>query len=248
MPLPFAVDSIDAIPETQRDLYKESNGKFVLDVDGYEDPTNLKSALAKERKAAADAAKQVKSWQDLGKTPDEILALIDTASKAEAEKLTKGGEWDKLKEQITSQHKGELGKKDVEITTLRKRLESEMVDKTATSAIANAKGSTALLLPHVRASVRVIEEGGDFSVRVVDVAGNPRVNSKGEFLSIADLVDEMRQSEVFGRAFEPSGTTGGGSHQSSGGGGGKKTMKQEAIDAMRPKDKAAFFASGGIAV
>jgi hypothetical protein len=221
MPMPFQVESIDAVPEAQRSLYKETNGKFVLDVDGYEDPTNLKSALQKEREAAKTATKQAQAWAALGKTPDEIQAL---------EQQTKE------REQLESKLKA----KDSAI-------ERHLVDAQATAAIAAAKGVPALLLPHVKASVRVVEDGGEYVVRVVDAAGNPRVDAKGEFLSIADLVGEMRQSEIFGRAFEPTGTTGSGA-QGGGSGGTGKVMKQSAIDAMKPAERAKFFASGGIAV
>ncbi|MBB1599488.1 hypothetical protein [Variovorax sp. UMC13] len=240
--IPMTVDAIDAIPEAQRGLYKESNGKFVLDVDGYEDPVGLKSALTKEREAAKNASKQVAAWAALGKTPEEIQALVEAAAQAEQDKLGKSGEWDKLKQQMADQHKAELGKKDERINVLTKSLERRLIDADATAAIAAAKGVPMLLLPHVRASVKVIEDGGDFKVQVVDAAGNPRVNGKGEFLSIADLVGEMRQSEVFGRAFEASGTTGGGA--SGGPGGGSKVIKQAAFDALSPKDRAARMKDG----
>jgi len=241
--LAFSVDAIDAIPEAQRSLYKESNGKFVLDLDGYEDPANLKSALQKERERANALDKQSKAWAGMGKSPEEIQALIEAQRKAEEDKALKGGEFEKLKQQIIDQHKGELGKKDERIQTLTKSLERRLIDADATAAIADAKGVPALLLPHVRAATRVVEDGGDFKVQVVDAAGNPRVNGGGEFLSISDLVSEMRQSDVFGRAFEPSGTAGGGA-QGGGSGSGSKTIKEAAFNALPPKQRAAKMAEG----
>lgn len=244
MPLPFTVDAIDTVPEAQRSLYKESNGKFVLDVDGYEDPVGLKSALNKEREAAKTAAKQVQAWSALGKTPEEIQALVEAQAQAERDKLTKGGEWEKLKAQMADQQKAELGKKDERISALTKSLERRLVDADATAAIAAAKGVPALLLPHVRAQVKVIEDGGgEFRAQVVDAQGNPRVNGKGEFLSIADLVSEMRQDEIFGRAFEATGTAGSGAH-GGGSGGNNKTIKEAAFNALRPADRAKAMAAG----
>lgn len=241
--LAMSVDALDAIPEAQRGLYKEANGKFVLDVDGYEDPTNLKSALQKERERANTLDKQAKAWAAMGKTPEEIQALVEAQRKADEDKAMKGGEFEKLKQQIIDQHKGELAKKDERIGSLTKSLERRLIDADATAAIAGAKGIPALLLPHVRASVKVVEDNGDFKVQVVDSQGNPRVNGKGEFLSIADLVDEMRQSDVFGRAFEPSGTAGGGA-QGGGSGGGAKVIKQAAFDALPAKQRAEKMSQG----
>lgn len=242
MPLPFSVEAIDAIPEAQRALYKESNGKFVLDVEGYEDPTGLKSALEKERKAARDASKQISAWQALGKTPEEIQQLLDAQRQSDEEKATKGGEWDKLKSQMLTQHQQELAKREEREAKLKLSLERRLIDADATEAIAEAKGVPALLLPHVRASVRVVEEDGEFTVQVVDAQGNPRVNGKGEPLTIKDLVSEMRQSEIFGRAFEPTGTSGGGA--GSGHANGNKTITQAQFDALPPKDRAKRMAEG----
>ena len=89
-------------------------------------------------------------------------------------------------------------------------LESYLVDAAATEAIAAAKGIPQLLLPHVKSAVKVIEEDGKYQVRVVGPDGSPRMNAKGEFLGIKDYVSEMRESEVFSRAFEGTGTTGSG--------------------------------------
>ena len=201
MALQFTVDKLDAIPEAQRVLYKQDGDKFRLDLDGYEDPTSLKSALDKERRAARDASRDVAAWKVLGKTPEEIQALVDAQAEAERDKLSKAGEWDKLRGQMTEQHQTELGKREEAAKTLRVQLERHLVDAAAATSIAAAEGSPELLLPHVKSKVKVIEENGEFVVRVVDAAGNPRVNAKGEFLSMKDLVDEMRQNPIYAPCF-----------------------------------------------
>ena len=96
MPLQLTVDTLDAVPENLRSLYSEADGKFRLAVDGLEDTAGLKSALQKEREAARTAEKQSKAWMALGKTPEEIAALIDAQRKAEEDRALKGGEFDKL--------------------------------------------------------------------------------------------------------------------------------------------------------
>ena len=244
MALALTVDTLETVPEPQRALYKEVNGKFTLDVEGYEDPTGLKSALEKERQAARNASAQVKSWQALGKTPEEIQALIASQEQAERDKLTKNGEWDKLRDQMLTQHRVELSKKDEAISSARQALDKHLVDATAVSAIAAAKGSSVLLLPHIRQSVRVVEENGEFAVRVVDRLGNPRVNGKGEFLSIDDLVSEMRQSDEYGRAFDATGTTGSGSQNGGPGTSGTKTIKVQQFEALTPKERARKMSEG----
>ncbi|MBP8310812.1 MAG: hypothetical protein KAY46_26280 [Burkholderiaceae bacterium] len=242
MSLKLTVDTLDDVPENLRSLYAEADGKFRLAVDGIEDTAGLKSALQKEREAARTAEKQAKAWMALGKTPEEIAALVDAQRKADEEKAVKGGEFDKLKAQMVEQSEREKTDLRNIIKSKDAAIERYLIDAQATAAISEMKGIPVLLLPHVKAAVKVVEDNGDFVTRVVDAQGNPRVNSKGEFLSIRDLVDEMRQNEVFGRAFEPTGATGSGAGGS--GGGSAKTMAESAFNALSPKDRAKRMAEG----
>lgn len=222
MALQFVVDSLDAVPETLRDMYQQDGDKFRLQVDGYEDPAGLKSALEKERKAAREAAKQAAAWSHLGKSPDEIAALVEAQRKADEDKLKGSGEWDKLKQQMQEQAQKEREKLESSLKSKDAAIERYLIDAQATAAISELKGVAALLLPHVKASVRVVDDSGEYAIRVVDAGGNPRVNANGEYLTIKDLVSEMRQSEVYGRAFEASGTSGGGATGNGSGVGHKK--------------------------
>lgn len=242
MALQLVVDDLETVPEPLRANYKEADGKYRLDLEGYEDPAGLKSALEKERKAAREASKQVTAWQSLGKTPEEIQTLLEAQRKADEASAEKNGEWDKLKAQMLEQHTRERETLEAKAKAKDAAIERHLIDAQATAAIAEAKGVPALLLPHVKASVRVVEEDGEYAVRVVDGKGNPRVNGKGDYLSIADLVGEMRQSDVFGRAFDADGRTGGGAGPSSAG--GAKVITQAAFDALPPKQRAAKMAEG----
>jgi hypothetical protein len=241
MTLKFNVDTLDSIPEAQRGLYtKTDDGKYRLDLEGYEDPVGLKTALTKERETARDAVKLAKAWKELGKTPEEIQELFEQKAQADREKLTKAGEWDKLKAQISEAHAAELAKRDERSGLLTKQLERHLVDAAATAALAAAGGSSELLLPHVKSRTKVIEENGEFVVRVVDASGNPRVDGKGDFLSIKDLVREMRESDVYAPAFKATGTSGGGAPNSGPVNGGNNLKGK--VDGTE-QERAAYFAS-----
>lgn len=111
MPLQLIVDSIDSVPEALRDQYVEANGKFRLNVEGYEDPAGLKSALQKERDAAKTYEKQVKAWGSLGKTPEEIQELLRKQQELEDKELIDKKEFDKLFEKRTERLKSDYDKK-----------------------------------------------------------------------------------------------------------------------------------------
>ena len=240
--LKLSVDSLDGLDDTVKPLYQQKDGKFVLDVEGIEDTSALKGALQKERKAAETASKMVKRWEQLGKSPDEIEELLAQQAKDDEDKAAKAGEWDKLRAQMNEKHQTELRQKDESLVVMRRRLEGELIDSRAVAAIASAKGIPDLLLPHVQRHVKVDE---NYNVVVVDAKGDPRVNGKGEPLTISDLVSEMKQSEIFGRAFEGSGQSGSGTQPGNGGGNPQlKNLKKS--DLADRKARAAFVDQFGV--
>ena len=91
--LKLTADEHKGLDEGIKGLYEEKDGFFVLSVDGIEDTSGLKSALEKERKARSDYEKAVKAYQGLGKSPEEITALMGELQKikesgmSEAEKI-----------------------------------------------------------------------------------------------------------------------------------------------------------------
>jgi hypothetical protein len=93
MPLPFIVDSLDAIKEEHRALYVEENGKFRLDLDGYEDPKGLKSALQSERDAAKDAKRKLQELQNQfeGIDPEIVKRVFAQLDQDEEAKLIAEG-------------------------------------------------------------------------------------------------------------------------------------------------------------
>src|SRR5690606_7438402 len=116
-----------------------------------------------------------------------------------------------------------------------------LIDAEATSALAEAKGSVDLLLPHIRNAARVVErEDGSFGVEIASKEGGPRVNGSGQNMTIKELVQEMRQSEVFGRAFDASGQSGTGKVPGATGGTGALKRSQ-----MTPDQKAEYLNKHG---
>lgn len=220
-------DTSAIVPDVYRSLYTNSDGKFILE-DGVRkklgDVTGLSSALDKERKNAKTAREMIAKWEALGETPEAIQTKLAELTEA----ATKGGQanFDKLKQDLEKGHLKALEVKDGEVGAMRKTVEKYLVENAAITAITDAKGVPELLLPHVQKNVKVIAEGDGYVVRVVDADGDPRGDGKGGFMTISHLVEEMKASTVFGRAFEATGGSGGGKPPGSGGkgaGGGRQT-------------------------
>jgi hypothetical protein len=248
MPVKQVFEKKEDAPEWLRSSLLEQDGKFVFEAELPTETAGLKSALDKERKAKADFEKALKGFE--GIDPAKAKELMEQAEKIEADKLKSKGDWETREKQLKEQLAADLSKRETHFQTelktredrigkLQSSLEKSLIEAQATAAIASAKGSPELLLPHVMRSVKVIEENGEFVARVLDAAGQPRIaNVKGDPFTIANLVEEMKANAVFGRAFEASGAGGSGAGQGGGSGGGAKTISgrdQEAINANLEK-------------
>lgn len=219
---PTRVDSLDAVPEPYRALYAEGEDGHGLDeaLARKLDVSGLTSALDKERKSGREAERALKEWQALGRSPSEIADLVGLHEKTLTHEAERKGEWEKLKGQLAARHRAELASRDERIGRLRAAVEKQLVDAAAGAEIAGQSGVPALLLPHIRERLRVSEDAdGGFALSVVDADGAPRLDAQGRPFTLADLVAEMRQSEIFGRAFTGSGVTGGGMPPNAAGGG-----------------------------
>jgi len=209
MALKAVVDSLDGVPEPLRAAYIEKDGKFVLDAEGVEDVTGLKSALQKERDARSKLDKQLAQYKDLD--PEKYRELLKEKEEFERTTLEKKGDFDKLKDQLVQKHQDELKTVGEKLTAREKFIEKVVAENVALAEITKAEGNTTLLKPHVMASIRVVEEDGEFVAKVVDAKGNPRIaNGKGDEMTIADLIAELKSSEEFSGAFKGTGSSGSG--------------------------------------
>lgn len=260
MALKAVVEKIEDLPEAIRGEYRPgtadegTEGKFVLSVEAVggfslENVEGLKSALGKERSTREKLERDVVRYKDLD--PEKARAAL--AKLEEFEKIDPTKEADKIanqkfeaaKAQLLERHTGEIQQREERIGHLTKTVEGLLIDQVATAAIAEAKGSVELLLPHVRAHTRVKEVDGGFMVEVVDKDGNARIaDAKGSPMDIKGLVAEMRQSDTFGRAFEGTGNSGTGKMPGSGAGtrpaakgnlGGSRDERVAAIAAKFPE-------------
>ena len=146
-------------------------------------------------------------------------SLLDAESAREHKDLEDKQAWDKLREKMQETHKLER-KQDADLNSvLRGALDTVLVDNLATSAISKAEGNVALLLPHVKSHLTVVEKDGEFATRVLDADGTPRINEKGEAFSVTALVNEMKANDTFAPAFSNPNSGGGAGGSGSGAGG-----------------------------
>ncbi len=230
-PMDIEVDDINKVPEKFRTLYTKdaTTNKFKLDADLTKDldNTGLTTALDKERKRAKDFEKQLGAWKGVGvgETPEEAMTRIkemgaDDMSADEQKTLMRKlkSDHEAATAKIKTEYEGKLSKKD-------QALKERMIDSEASLAIAELKGSAALLMPIVQKKCLLVEENGVQCVRIVDDEGDPRGNGKGGYMTIKEFIAELRSSTDYGRAFEPSGKEGSGTRAQGSAGRGDPNQK-----------------------
>lgn len=236
MALKAIIDSVDGLPDGVKEHYSEQDdGKFVLSVDavgGYalEDVSGLKASLGKERTERQKLEKTVVKFKDLDpEKAREALARLEEFENIDPEKdadKIANKKFEAAKTQLLEKHGGELGERDKRIGSLETLVDKLARRQEAIAAIAEAKGSVDLLLPHVLNSTKSEITDDGVKVRVLQEDGSDRVNGKGDPMSIGEFVADMKASDTFGRAFEASGHSGSGMHAGGGGSGGGSGTKK----------------------
>ena len=230
------VTDINTVPENYRGLYEEGQndaGDTVFKVSGaaqglVADYIGTNKSLVQSRadkKAASDesAGRRVtqKSVVDFARNlgidefdENEPLTAL-TGFITDLTEQVKGGKQIKVDlDKIKAESKRLLDEAvSVEIAKtgkMQSSLERYLVGEAAGAAISDAKGSRELLLPIVKEHVRVVQDGEDFVVRVVDSDGDVRSDGAGGWMGIAALVAEMKTNDRYARAFESEAPAGSG--------------------------------------
>lgn len=143
---------------------------------------------------------------------------------------------------MVDSHKKELEERESRIGALQGALEREAIEGAIVRELGRL-GATEegldLLPDKLRANVRLVEEDGEFSVRVVD-GNSVRVDSEGKPISVANYIEEARNK--YPSAFNATGGSGGGLKPGPNGSGG--TITPEQAEKMTPSEFAAARKKG----
>lgn len=202
-------ETLARAPEAYRGAYeKGDDGKYAIAPafkPFIESITGLGTALKAERgvtktlKGTKDISEALKETFGFDKIEDVKAKWDEYAAAAAA-----GSKIDpaKIKADIQATFDKDMSKKDQQLADMQSSLERYMVKGSATSALAAAKGNTVLLEPHILARTKVVADNGEYVVRVLDASGDYRGNGRGGFMTVEDLVAEMKSDTVFAAAFE----------------------------------------------
>lgn len=142
MPLPFTVDSLEGIDESLHSHYVEEDGKFRLNVEGYEEPTGLKKALQSERDNAKQLKRQLSEMQGKlaeidGVDLDAVKNLLDRAHKDQEAQMIAEGRIDEVLSKRTENLRRDF-EKQLELEKERAQKASEIAERFRGRVLADA--------------------------------------------------------------------------------------------------------------
>lgn len=236
------VTNLETVPEKFRSLYVEGTtdaGEKAFRIDErvaplVEDFVNTNKNLAQARadkKAASDEAasrrltkkavlefvqglgvENVNEDEPLDTLSEHITSLTDQVKGGKELKVN----LEKVKQAAEQRIAEAVSAEQAKTAKMQSSLERYLVGQAATAAIADAKGSRELLLPIVKGVTKVVQDGDDFVVRVIDAQGDIRYDGTGTPLTLKGLVDEMKRDDKYARAFESEAPAGSGTRPGAG--------------------------------
>lgn len=231
--------TMDGLTDDEKKHYVEKDDKFTLDVgsvDGLalENVSGLKTTLEKlrasERKLTSDLAAALSDY-------DGIDAEAARTALAKMDEVKNWNKDTKVKEAIEANKRDLIKQHDAKVSELTGKLETmtgQLHEAVVTSKILEAlqaeKGNVELLLPHVKASVKMKEgSDGKFYPEVVGDNGDPRVgDTAGNPMTILQKVQEMKTQKAFAPAFDGVQSTGSGGG-GTGGSGTQNTVQGKGV-------------------
>jgi hypothetical protein len=242
MGLKAILEALDDVPEGVREVYKNVDGKFVLDIEGIDQHpavANLKSAHERQKAATAEAkAAAAEARARLEGLPDDFTpeTFAELRAKAEAAGNVKPDEQiAKVRETLEKKHAAELAKYKADLEKERGIATKLLVDDGLTAALAAVRVKPELMdgaKAYLRGLVKVADEGGDRKA-IVETDMGP--------MALQSYIAEWAGSEK-GRAYlaPPSG----GDARGSSSGGKGKTIPRAEFDKMDHRAQAQTVRSG----
>jgi uncharacterized 2Fe-2S/4Fe-4S cluster protein (DUF4445 family) len=208
-----------------------------------------RKALEKANREAQDRRLELKEWKELQVDPAKVRQLLDEQRKADVKRKEDEGRYRELLNDVETATQSEIQKirdeADEKVVKMQGSIEKYFVEKTVAESLAAEGASQKLLGKHVRDQVKVVERDGEYQTVVVDKDGEPRLVRGGGFMTVADLISEMKKDDDFARAFPAPKTSGSGTGDSSNKGSRPNTSGLSKGKMSIP-DRAAFRAKHGV--
>jgi len=238
---------VDKVPDGLGDHYTEKDGKFHLNVDGIEDTTGLKNALAREKEEAKKFKSENAAFRALGMTAEQIKELKDAKEAAETEAAKKAGNFDGILKQHQDKWSAEKTALENEKTAALSTAKKAIVDAALSNALAKAKATPEgidLFMQVLPNRVKLDFVDGSQQIEILAADGKSPLAGSGTAgaATYDDLIKDVVKN--FPSLFEGTGSGGGGSSPRGNRGAGSKTLTLTEFNALSHPERSARMRDG----
>jgi len=244
MAIQFQVDKLDGVDEALKSLYKETDGGFVLDVDGAVPQSKFAEVNQKAVDAATEAARRRKTLERVtGKLGLETADGLDDA--LDALIAGKGGKKDADQEAVIAQIKAASTAKETELLGRLKAIQMDGAAAQSQAALMAAGFSDKVAKMLATSNLNRVQLDDDGKIRIMSEKGTPLAGSGADgFATFGDLAKEL--AAAMPELLTDTGKGGGGKPPASGNGNPKtKTVTRSQFDSMSHSERATFAKEGG---
>lgn len=208
--LKMQLDNLDGLDESLHGFYEERDGKFYLNLDGYEDPAALKRAKDHEKEARKKAEKELRELrQEFEDFRAEVEMNNDDKSRKKGDIAALEQSYKDKIAKLEQKYQQALAERDTQINKL-------LVDNVAETMAAELSDVPELLADIIRKRLKA--ENGE--TRVLDA------NGELSAATIDELREEFRANKKYAAIIRGSQANGGGSGGGGKGGGATKSFKE----------------------
>ena len=213
----------------------------------FEEFDRTRKALTKANDEAKTRRLKLQEWDELGVDTETVKLWKQERDKAELTLAEEEGRYQEIIEKTRTQAKADNDKFQAERDEMKTQLESYLIDKNLTEAIAAEEGVPRLLQGIAKSYVKTVQdEQGKYSTVVVDEDGLPRKNKSGVAMSVRELVKSFRDDPELAYAFKAPHVSGAGTDsQAASAAVTKKTGPTPHRGVMSPREQRDYVAKHG---
>lgn len=218
------VDDVAVVPEQFRGLYvkDDATGKFKIGdvakplVDMYvgvntsyekakKDLATSNNESAARRVAVTGVVELAKKLGIEGVDETNPATALDTFTTELISKV-KGGKdltvnLENIKKEYEGKNKAITDAASTAQTKMLGSLQKHMIGSAVNAAMAKHQGNPALLTDMITGRAKVVQDGEEYVVRIMDESGSPRSNGAGGWLDIDGFVGELKGNTAYAGAF-----------------------------------------------
>lgn len=169
----------------------------------FEELERTRKALEKVNEESKNRRLKLREWEELGVDSETVKKWKEDREKAELEAMEEERRYQEIIERTRSEANTDVQKAQEQREAMKQQLESYLVDKNITEAIAAEEGVPRLLQSVAKQYVKTVQnEAGEYSTVVVDEEGIPRKSEREEPMTIRDLVSSFKEDPDLRYAFK----------------------------------------------